>query len=542
MKKSKLRVLSALLAAGLVLSSVTASAVELVMDEEEVQGPMPAEAEEAVEEAAETEETVEEDAAEAEETEEAAETEESAEAEETEAVEGEETAEEDLTEAELEALDVQQKLDTNYTLALNAINNEEYDKAKGYLDVCFAYCNAQDYPELYADLLLKRACIEVINGDTTLALAQLDAAIKVQPDLADAYLVRTQIYSALGEFDTAVDSLTSYIDLTEDPTLYETVAQLYEANGDLDKAQEAFDTYVSETGSNDMQTTYQSAVYKMQGGKYEEAIEIFNTCTEDEVFGAGSWYNIGICRMNLGDYPGAVEAFTSCLDNGGEFEGVYYNRGISSFLQEDWENAVEDFKLSVENEPYEVEARYNWGVCLMQMADYEGAIEQFTILIGDEELPAAEEEAAEGEEAVEEEAVEGEEAVEEEAAEGEEAAEEDATEGEEAVEEEAAEGEEAVEKEAAEGEEAVEEEAAEGEEAAEEEAEKIVYVDAYYYRAACYAAIGELEKALADYTVCIDYGYNLNQAYYQRAQVYAALGDEAHQTEDLENSLLYANN
>ncbi|MBR3018098.1 MAG: hypothetical protein IKH57_13660 [Clostridia bacterium] len=36
---------------------------------------------------------------------------------------------------------------------------------------------------MYADLLLKQACIDAIEGDNTVALLALDAAIAVQPKL-----------------------------------------------------------------------------------------------------------------------------------------------------------------------------------------------------------------------------------------------------------------------------------------------------------------------------------------------------------------------
>jgi tetratricopeptide (TPR) repeat protein len=72
------------------------------------------------------------------------------------------------------------------------------------------------------------------------------------------------------------------------------------------------------------------------------------------------------------------------------------------------------------------------------------------------------------------------------------------------------------------------------------ETERIVNYGAYYYRAACRAALGKLEDAVADYTVCIEQQYELAQSYYQRAQVYAALGDTGKQNADLAESLKYA--
>ena len=372
-------------------------------------------------------------------------------------------AEEAAPEVQSSIVDTQ-KLDASYTLALNAINAEDYDTAKEYLNVCFAYCDPQANPTMYADLLLKRACIDVIEEKNDMALLNLDAAIRVQPDLADAYLVRTQVYAAQNQVDAAIESLEKYIELTEDTSLYETVAQLNEAKGDIEAAQVAYDKYVEGAGGEVAEAGFQSALYRMQAGKFEEAIEGFEAYADDETYGAGAAYNTGICKMNLGDYAGAIEAFTKCEEKGGQFEGLYYNRGVCALLGEQWEVAAADFGKSIETEPYVDDARYNLAICQMQQEQYDTAVATFTELIGD----------------------------------------------------------------------------GEGAEKAEGEEEKTVNDGAYYYRAVCNAALGNLEAAVADYTVCIEHGYELAQTYYQRAQVYAALGDTENQNSDLQNSLKYA--
>ncbi len=372
-------------------------------------------------------------------------------------------AEEAAPEVQSSIVDTQ-KLDASYTLALNAINAEDYDTAKEYLNVCFAYCDPQANPTMYADLLLKRACIDVIEEKNDMALLNLDAAIRVQPDLADAYLVRTQVYAAQNQVDAAIESLEKYIELSEDTSLYETVAQLNEAKGDIEAAQVAYDKYVEGAGGEVAEAGFQSALYRMQAGKFEEAIEGFEAYADDETYGAGAAYNTGICKMNLGDYAGAIEAFTKCEEKGGQFEGLYYNRGVCALLGEQWEAAAADFGKSIETEPYVDDARYNLAICQMQQEQYDTAVATFTELIGD----------------------------------------------------------------------------GEGAEKAEGEEEKTVNDGAYYYRAVCNAALGNLEAAVADYTVCIEHGYELAQTYYQRAQVYAALGDTENQNSDLQNSLKYA--
>ena len=377
-------------------------------------------------------------------------------------------AEEAAPEVQSSIVDTQ-KLDASYTLALNAINAEDYDTAKEYLSVCFAYCDPQTNPTMYADLLLKRACIDVIEEKNDMALLNLDAAIRVQPDLADAYLVRTQVYAAQGNVDAAIESLEKYIELTEDTSLYETVAQLNEAKGDIAAAQAAYDKYVEGAGGEVAEAGFQSALYRMQAGHLEEAIAGFEAYANDETYAAGAAYNTGICKMNLGDYAGAIEAFTTCEKKGGAFEGLYYNRGVCALMSEQWESAAADFAKSVESEPYVDDARYNLAICQMQQEQYEKAVATFTELI-------------------------------------------DGTEKQTEV----------------------------GDEQTEVGNEKTVNDGAYYYRAVCNAALGNLDAAVADYTVCVEHGYELAQTYYQRAQVYAALGDTENQNSDLQNSLKYA--
>ena len=369
-----------------------------------------------------------------------------------------------------------QRLDAAYTLALNAITSEKYDVAREYIDVCFAYCDAQSNPVMFADLLLKRACIDVIEQKNDMALINLDAALRVKPDLADAYLVRTQVYAGLGDAERAIKDLEKYIELTQDTSLYQTVAQLQEARGDIHAAEAAYDKYVEGAGAGTEEAKFQSGLYKMESGSFEEAITAFEAYAENETYGAGAMYNIGVCRMNLGDYARAAEAFNSCEEKGGSFEGLYYNRGVCRLLAGEWEEASKDFEKSIETEPYADDALYNLGICRMQQNQYEDAVAAFTEYIGDG-IPKEESGENETESGQPAEAPEG----------------------------------------------------------------KKVNDGAYYYRAACRAALGQTQEAIADYTVCIEHQYEPGKCYYQRAQLYGTLGETEKQNADLAESLKYSN-
>ena len=398
---------------------------------------------------------------------EAAQAEETAEPE-AEATQAEETAEtvaqQNLTDEEMAvAFENNQRLDATYTLALDAIKREDYEAAKEYLNICFAYVDAQSNPVVFSDLLLKRACIDVIEQKNEMALLNLEAAVRVKPDLADAYLVMTQVYANLGQVDPTIENLEKYIELTGDTSRYETVAQLQEAKGNTEAAQAAYDKFVEGAGSEMEEAGFQAGLYKMDNRDYENAIVSFEAYTDHETYGAAALYNIGVCRMNLGDYDGALEAFTECEEKGGSYEGLYYNRGVCSLLSQKWEDAAEDFAKSIETEPYTTDATYNLGICQMSMEDYESAAATFTTFIsGGEENEGSDAEAATAEN-----------------------------------------------------------------------------LGAFFYRAVCRTALGQLEDAVKDYTVCIDHQYELGQSYYQRAQIYAAMGDTEKQNADLAEALKY---
>ena len=281
------------------------------------------------------------------------------------------------------AMQDNQKLDAAYTLALSAITSEDYETAKEYINICFAYCDRQSNPVIFADLLLKRACIDVIEQKNDMALLNLDAALRVKPDIAEAYLVKTQIYANAGDTERSIENLEKYIELSHDTSLYETVAQLQEAQGNLEAAQAAYDKYVQGAGADVEEAGFQNGLYKMEAGNFADAIADFEAYTENETYAAGAYYNIGVCKMNSGDFAGAVEAFGSCEEKGGTYEGLYYNRGVSSLMGGNWAEAEADFTKSIETEPYADDARYNLAVCKMQQGDYENAVSFFTEYIGE---------------------------------------------------------------------------------------------------------------------------------------------------------------
>ena len=273
-----------------------------------------------------------------------------------------------------------QKLDASYLRVLNAIKENDLETAKDFINICFAYCDRQDNPTMYADLLLKRACIDVLQEKNDMALLYLDAALAVDPKLGDAYLVRTEIYRSTGEVDKAIENAEKNIELTQDTSLYKIIAELQEAKGDMAAAQEAWQKYIDGAGEGvEEEAEFQNGSYRMAAGDLEGAVASFEKYLENETYAAAAYFNTGLCKVDLQDYAGATEAFNKSEELGLVYDGLYYYRGISKLLNGDFAEAEADFNASIEKEEnYRNGSRYNLALTKYYAEDYEAAIAAFT--------------------------------------------------------------------------------------------------------------------------------------------------------------------
>ena len=466
-----------------------------------------------------------------------------------------------------------QKLDAYYSLALRYIETGEYDRALNYINACFDYFDEAEDTDLAADLYLKRACVYTMQDEDEAALQDLDKTLELAPDTANAYLVRTQIYSDSGLYSDAIENMEKYIELTDDQSMYQTLAQLYEASGDYESALSSYDTYTASTDVGETEASYQRGVYKMDLGLYSEAIEEFNGLTGDETYGISALYNIGVCNMNVQSYDEALEAFGKCIEAGGEFDGLYYNRGVCEMTQGDYEAAIADFTTSVDSESYAEDALYNRAICEMSSGKYSEAVSDFTTYLGQDENTGIEQkdndialyyravcemsipdyDAAvadftacmdagimaedslfnrglsylqnENAEA----AIADFTACIDQTATAQDASKIDSTDTADEV---------AIDTPIADAD-TNDETQLTGNTDAEAVSTSSRTDEARYYRSFAYRMQEDYDSALADLTSCIDNGYDPGQSYYQRAQTYLAMGDEDHYYEDLESSLNY---
>ena len=395
-----------------------------------------------------------------------------------------------------------QKLNTYYSLAVGYIGRENYDKAMEYLDAALGICSEDSDPGMYADLHLKKGCVFTIRREYEEGLKELDEAIRVSPELAEAFLVKVQVYSETDRPREAAENLEKYIGMTGDTSLNESLAQLYLQLENREKAAESYRKLAESISEVPEDIPYNLAVYEMSAGMYAEALKNLQSCESDPERMPGLYYNTGICRMMLEEYGEAAEAFTASLESENFRSDALYNRAVCRLNIQEFTAAAEDFTAYLgglnqpedpeaapsdthETEPVQDAAYYYRGVCYLSAEQYDSAVEDFTLCL-ENGINPDESRMNRGLSYLQ---------------------------------------------------------GGKYEEAKADFTDSIengyMADDALFYRSYAERFLDDNEAALADLSLCVEHGYNLGQTYQQRALVYQALGNEDDYLKDLEASLEY---
>ena len=409
------------------------------------------------------------------------------------------------------------RLNIYYSLAVSYTGREEYDKAMENIEKALKLCTEEENAEMYADLHLKKGCVHVLRGEYEEALPDLDEATRVDPDLSDPYLVRVQVYTEQNELEKAAADLEKYIALTGENDLQETLAQIYLELENGEAARESYRKLAEHVSEDPALILYNLAVYEINAGMYEEALENLLSCEADEEKMPGLHYNTGLCRMMLKNYEEAAADFTASIEKEDFYFDALYNRALCNVSIQNFDSAITDLTEYIDrpqeeavteaDEAVEAEsegaeeikdageasdsgqteelAYYYRAVSYLSVGRYAEGAADFTVCL-EKEINPDESLFNRGLCYLQDEQYEN--------------AQKDFTDSIE---------------------------------------NGYLPDDALFYRSYAYRNLGDNESALRDLTECIEHDYLPEQTYQQRAQVYQALGDEEHYLEDLETALTY---
>ena len=165
------------------------------------------------------------------------------------------------------------------------------------------------------------------------ALADFDAALALEPNLAQSHLYRGLTYFQQGVYSQAMESLS--IAIRTEP-LWGT------ALGELDRIVEA---------------------------------------GRDPTVLAWAYYTRGrvhLLREDEASLQCALDDLTEAIQHDPTFTDAYYWRGLAHFQQENYQQAISDFDQALEQDATLVVAYYRRGLARFQLADYDGTLGDLT--------------------------------------------------------------------------------------------------------------------------------------------------------------------
>ncbi|PSB04825.1 tetratricopeptide repeat-containing S1 family peptidase [Merismopedia glauca] len=219
------------------------------------------------------------------------------------------------------------------------------------------------------------------KGEFQAAFRDLNQAIKINPEYAEAYASRAQMRYDQGDFQGAVADFDRSIDLNPKNSL------AYNGRGLtkflLEDTQGAIADY-NQAISLDPKSVFpfnNRANAKAKLGDTKGAIEDYNRAIELDSSQGLPYANRGSLRLKLGDKKGATADFNQAIRIEPKSGNIYGVRGIALYQSGDKRGALADLDKATQLNPNLGFAYGGKGIVRLQLADYQGSIRDFETAI-----------------------------------------------------------------------------------------------------------------------------------------------------------------
>ena len=231
-----------------------------------------------------------------------------------------------------------------YLLSPNNVRGEDFEGA------IVAYTRAIELnlrgPNLYW-AYYNRGNAKTSLGQTEAAIADFDAAIRLNPNYAEAYNNRGVAKRHLGQHEAAIT--------------------------DYDAAIRLDSTYVAAYNNR--------GIARMNLGQHEAAIADFDAAIRLDSTYVAAYNNRGIARMNLGQYEAAIADYDTAILLNPNYAEAYCNRGIAKGHLGQHEAAIADFDAAIRLYPDYTDAYFRRGNAKAQLDRIDEARQDFEMAL-----------------------------------------------------------------------------------------------------------------------------------------------------------------
>ena len=244
--------------------------------------------------------------------------------------------------------------------------NTIYDDTIGFI------ANEENY--ISATIAFYQGLAKQKEGKHKEAIKDYDQAIKLNPDLTEAYNNRGNAKSRLKQYPEAIKDYDQAIKLN--PDLAEAYNNRGIAKSDLKQYQEAIKDHDQAIKLN---PEYAEA-YNNRGNaksgleQYQEAIMDYDQAIKLNPDLAEAYYNRGIAKSGLEQYQEAIMDHDQAIKLNPKYAKAYNNRGVAKSGLEQYQEAIMDHDQAIKLNPKYAKAYNNRGVAKSGLKQYQEAI------------------------------------------------------------------------------------------------------------------------------------------------------------------------
>ena len=225
-----------------------------------------------------------------------------------------------------------------------------YNDLQGFIE------NQRIHRSAYTEFYRGLTCQERGNVAETLkekhehyenAVKHYTEALKLNPQMLEAYHNRGIVYSNKGEYDEALQAFSTAIEIKPDYT----------------------------------KAYYNRGVAYLKKGEYDEALQAFSRVIELDPDYADAYYYRGLAYLRNGEYDEALQAFSRVIELDPDYADAYYYRGLAYHIKDEPDEALQAFSRVIELDPDYADAYYYRGLAYLRNGEYDEALQAFSRVI-----------------------------------------------------------------------------------------------------------------------------------------------------------------
>ena len=218
--------------------------------------------------------------------------------------------------------------------------------------------------------------IFIVMGEFEKVIVACNEALKIDPNLAWAYVTRGVAYAGSIQYDKAIEDYNKAIALN--PNFAEAYINRGNAYYGLNNHERAIEDYNKAIALN----PNHAEAYNNRGSAYrlnehKRAIEDYNKAIALNPNFADAYYNRGNVYYGLNEHELAIEDYNKAIALNPNYTDAYNNRGNSYYGLNKHELAIEDYNKAIALSPNYVEAYNNRGNAYAELNEHELAIEDY---------------------------------------------------------------------------------------------------------------------------------------------------------------------